>query len=75
MTFSVEDHGIVQSPPPSAQEFICPQEFLINFDHLAAIRSALVLAWQNTLYLNDNDLTERPVARTVSQPDRGLDLP
>jgi hypothetical protein len=44
MTFSVEDHGIVWASPPSAQVFIYPQEILINFDHLAAIRSALVLA-------------------------------
>ena len=43
MTFSVEDHGIVRAPPLSAQVFICPQEILINFDHLAAVRSALPL--------------------------------
>jgi len=44
MTFSVEDHGIVWASPPSAQVFIYPQEILINFDHLAAIRSTLNLA-------------------------------
>jgi hypothetical protein len=44
MTFSVEDHGMVCASSALVQAFVCPQEISINFDHLAAIRSALELA-------------------------------
>jgi hypothetical protein len=43
MTFSVEDHGMVYASSALVQAFVCPQEISINFDHLAAIRSALGL--------------------------------
>jgi hypothetical protein len=44
MTFSVEDRYMVTSPLPKGNKRSYPQEILINFDHLRANRSALLLA-------------------------------